>query len=164
MPTIFQDGQEEYYNNYNANVMKVIKEKNGHYVPSEFFHNEFNNEFYGILMGREQNWDRCEAPDCTYDMAGDMFTHLFSNLPTNAVSSLNEPAADWRSAGTFRRFYQNEFIEAETFEFHGLARYGYVYYPNSCKTKSCKVHMHLHGCSEIIQGWSYYAFTSFGIV
>jgi len=84
-------------------------------------------------------------------MAGDMFTHLFSNLPTNSVSTLNAPVADWRSAGTFRRFDQREFVEKDSmFDYDGLARYGYIYYPTSCKTKSCKVHMHLHGCSEII--------------
>ena len=144
------------------------KEKNGHYIPSEFFHNEYNNEFFGQVFGKEQIWNRCGydgvTEECTYDMVGAMFLHLFSNMPTNSVSSLNAPVADWRTNGTFRRFYQDEFIEKNFFEFDGLGRYGYVYYPNSCKKKACKIHMHLHGCTEIIRGLSYYAFTSYGLV
>jgi hypothetical protein len=63
-------------------------ENNGHYVPSLFFNNGYNNEFFSFVFGREQNWGKCGyddnnvagGEDCKYDMAGDMFTHLFSNM------------------------------------------------------------------------------------
>lgn len=32
-------------------------------------------------------------------------------------------------------------------EFSGLAKFGYLYYPDACLQKECKLHMHLHGCA-----------------
>lgn len=72
--------------NFSANVLRTTLESNGHYVPSEFHGNENNNEFFSFQFGDEQIWDSCEGDECTYDMAGEMFTHLFSNLETNSVS------------------------------------------------------------------------------
>lgn len=32
-----------------------------------------------------------------------------------------------------------------------MADYGYIYYPYKCyRSKSCKVHMHLHGCGQAV--------------
>ena len=42
---------------------------------------------------------------------------------------------NWEEGGVFRRFYQGEFVDAGYFEFFGLARYGYVYYPHTCLEK-----------------------------
>lgn len=85
----------------------------------------------------------------SYDLAGDLFEHLLTNLESNSVSSINDATSDWQSAGIYKRFLQTEFVDKNMFEFSGLARFGYVYYPNSCLTNSCKVHMHLHGCADI---------------
>lgn len=78
--------------------------------------------------------------------------HILTNLEINPIQQLNEEAQDWRNAGVFRRFLQTEFIEAGMFEFSGLAKYGYVYYPESCIDEMCKIHMHLHACTDINQG------------
>ena len=50
-----------------------------------------------------------------------------------------------------RRFDQRDFIDANIFNFIGLADYGYVYYPYRCidgTVSSCKVHMVLPGCGQ----------------
>ena len=45
-----------------------------------------------------------------------------------------------------------EFIEAGLFEYTGFDKFGYVYYPNTCLEKKCKVHVVLHGCFQGHQG------------
>ena len=75
-----------------------------------------------------------------------MFTHIFSNLENGSINSLNAYNEDWESNGVYRRFLQDEFVEKDFLEFSGLAKFGYVYYPNSCINKQCKLHMNLHGC------------------
>jgi hypothetical protein len=84
-----------------------------------------------------------------YDVAGELLSFLLTNIETNAISSLNDSTEDWQSAGVLRRFKQKEFVEDVPFGQSGLAQYGHIYYPNSCISQSCKVHMHLHGCSDI---------------
>ena len=39
--------------------------------------------------------DFTKDPDCTYDTAGAMFTHLLTNLENGSVSSLNAYSEDW---------------------------------------------------------------------
>jgi hypothetical protein len=71
-----------------------------------------------------------------YDIAGELFTWLLTNLETNAISSLNDSTADWRSAGVFRRFSTKEFItDVPSGEWSGLANNAYMYYPTNCITE-----------------------------
>ena len=69
-----------------------------------------------------------------YDLAGNLFDHLLTNLANNAVSSINDPSTSWETLGSFRRFDQQEFVDDGFFGDGGLAKYGYMYYPESCKT------------------------------
>lgn len=61
---------------------------------------------------------------------------------------------DWRNKGVFKKFWQTEFLDTYTWQWSGLADYGYVYYPDNCYkgNKQCKVHMHLHGCGQTVDG------------
>ena len=54
--------------------------------------------------------------------------------------------SDWKNKGVFKKFYQEEFLDTNVFEFSGLTQFGYVYYPNQCfdGSTNCKVHMHWH--------------------
>lgn len=56
--------------------------------------------------------------------------------------------------GVLKRFFQDEFLDTFIWEENGLAKYGYVYYPNTCydSQTTCKVHMHLHGCAMTVDG------------
>lgn len=87
-----------------------------------------------------------------FDLSGDLFDHLLKNLEADAVTTIYDPSTYWDTLGSFRRFDQQEFVDDGFFEDAGLAKYGYIYYPENCKTQSCKVHMHLHGCLMIHQG------------
>lgn len=65
-----QEAQSSFYNNYSADVEYVSKADLGHVVSSIF-----NGE--------------------TYDLAGDMFTHLLFNVDTNPISTLNAADENW---------------------------------------------------------------------
>jgi poly(3-hydroxybutyrate) depolymerase len=102
----------------------------------------------------------------SYDLAGDLFDHLLKNLENNSLSTINAPTTSWESVGSFRRFNQQEFVDDGLFGYAGLAEWGYLYYPDSCKSisKSCKVHMHLHGCFDIHQGLTKDYFKGYGFL
>ena len=68
----------------------------------------------------------------TYDLAGDMFDHILKNLENNSVTTVNDGSSSWESLGSFRRFDQQEFVDDGFFGDAGLAKYGYMYYPDSC--------------------------------
>lgn len=87
-----------------------------------------------------------------YDMAGDLFEHVLTNLQEDPIESLEEADLEYTSNGVWRRFDQQEFTDTGLFEFNGLAKWGYVFIPNACLTESCKVHLHTHGCQSINQG------------
>ena len=79
-----------------------------------------------------------------------------TNLKSDSIPESDWAAgdSDWRNKGVFRKFWQEEFIDTWMWENNGLAEYGYVYYPYRCYdgSKSCKVHMHLHGCGMPVDG------------
>lgn len=49
------------------------------------------------------------------------------------------------NGGVFRKFSQTEFFESFVGTGIGLDYYGWVFIPNACLSKSCKVHMTFHG-------------------
>ena len=128
-----QQAQNDFYTNYNSNIDFVSKSEVGHNVPSIFRTNE---------------------GQMAYDLAGDLFDHLLKNLEENSVTAVNAATTSWETVGSFRRFNQQEFVDDGLFGYAGLGEWGYLYYPDSCKSKSCKVHMHLHGCTIINQGFT----------
>ena len=79
-----------------------------------------------------------------------------TNLPTDAIPESDWKAGDtdWKSKGVLKKFYQSEFKGSYIWDNDGLANYGYVYYPYNCYdgSKSCKVHLKLHGCGETVDG------------
>lgn len=137
-PPLYQEAQNIFYNHFDADVEFVSKPV-GHELPSAFSSNQLLN-----------------PSNSNYDVAGDLFKHIYSNLETDPipVSSWAPGDADWWQKGVMKKFYQSEFLDTFVWELSGLAEYGYIYYPNQCYdgTKSCKVHMHLHGCGATVDG------------
>ena len=77
--------------------------------------------------------------DCGYNLVGESFTFLFDNLnPPDDTGPFQ--------LGVLKEFSQSEFFEASIFEDIGLDEVGYIFYPEKCIKKSCKLHIHLHGC------------------
>ena len=72
------------------------------------------------------------------------------------MSTLAPKDADWATKGVYRKFNQNEFIDAGWFATTGLQKYGYIFYPESCLEKSCHIHFHLHGCGGMGDWIGYY--------
>lgn len=62
-----QEAQEDFYENYESNIKFVQMNDTGHEVPS--------------LFNPDNDYD--------YDMAGDLFTHILTNLVTDPISTLN---------------------------------------------------------------------------
>ena len=86
------------------------------------------------------------TPDA-YDGVGSMFTWLYGKVDPSMT--VNAGSTNWASEGVLREFDQHEFVDAfMPWEAHGLAKRGFVYYPNACTTagSNCKVHMAMHGC------------------
>lgn len=85
-----------------------------------------------------------------FDGYGNGFKHIFENALNGAESVTlltSSDSANYENGGVLRKFSQWEFVD----EFVGLEvdldYYGYVWIPNACLSKSCKVHMRFHGCS-----------------
>ena len=91
-----------------------------------------------------------------------MLKYMLTNLETNAIaeSEWAEGDTNWREKGVLKKFYQDEFLDTSIFQVDGLAKFGYVYYPNRCLNwrNKCKVHMHLHGCGFTVDGFLYGGF------
>lgn len=91
--------------------------------------------------------------NCGYDTVGVMLEHLLSNSLVDPVE-LKPKADDWRSAGIFKAFSQNYYLDDyPLFELSGLAPVGYMYYPYSCYEKDCRIHFYFHGCALTNNGW-----------
>tara|TARA_R110002096_G_scaffold2071_1_gene10791 strand:+ start:2037 stop:3047 length:1011 start_codon:yes stop_codon:yes gene_type:complete len=69
---------------------------------------------------------------CEYDLAGEILSHIYSDLAPPATE-----------VGAAQRFDQRPFGDAN------LADFGYVYVPESCANgTSCRVHIFFHGCEQ----------------
>jgi predicted esterase len=68
-----QEAQQDFYTNYSANLDYVSKDGIGHEIPSVVY----------------------DGTTYTYDLAGDLFEHLLTNLENNSVSSINAYDSDW---------------------------------------------------------------------
>jgi len=134
--------QQIYYNNFGANV-EYVSQDTGHEIPAIFSPNEGMNK-----------------SGLKYDLAGNLLKHLTTNLATGAipVDQWAEGNPNWREMGVLRQFYQDEFLDTSIFQVNGLAKYGYIYYPNNCIGGNCRVHMHLHGCGLTAGSYFYGGF------
>lgn len=111
----------------------------GHEIPSAFASNQLLN-----------------PSNSPYDLSGNMLKHLMANLQTNAIPTgeWGEGDTNWWQKGVLKKFYQDEFLDTYFFQVDGLAKYGYIYYPDQCYdgSRNCKLHMHLHGCGQTVDG------------
>lgn len=75
-----------------------------------------------------------------------MLRFVYEGLEVGSFS-LNAYDEDWQDKGILRRYSQADFNPASLFENDSLAPFGYVFYPKQCLHKTCRLHVHLHGCS-----------------
>ncbi|MEM5277579.1 PHB depolymerase family esterase [Cupriavidus taiwanensis] len=75
--------------------------------------------------------------DCGFDAAGRILKHLYGNLQLRN---------DGLPRGHLIEFDQTEFLHAP--ESQGMARTGWLYVPESCASKRCRLHVVFHGCSQ----------------
>ena len=68
---------------------------------------------------------------CDYDAAGQLLEHLLGPLQPRQTAS-----------GTLRRVDQSDFKDAEFLD------EGFVYVPDQCTRKRCKLHVVFHGCQQ----------------
>jgi poly(3-hydroxybutyrate) depolymerase len=77
--------------------------------------------------------------NCSYNMAGHLFRHIYGALNQRNSGSLS---------GAIAEFDQTEFVQGLTPASVGLADTGYVYVPGVCRTETCRVHVVFHGCQQ----------------
>lgn len=75
--------------------------------------------------------------DCDLSLARDLLTFLYPGLKPPAL----------QPAGTLVRFNQRPYITGRS----GMADDGYLYVPQSCTGRSCRVHVAFHGCLQDAQ-------------
>ena len=64
---------------------------------------------------------------------------------------LNPLDKEYLKNGKLRKFSQKEFIDPKTKS--GMQEHGYLYYPTSCLSKTCSLHVSLHGWSGGAVEW-----------
>ena len=74
-----------------------------------------------------------------------MLQHLLNNVDHD-FTHLKDPDNDWEKKGEIIKFSQADFLPKKTTQKTGMQEFGYVYLPNSCKSKQCNLHISLHGC------------------
>ena len=85
--------------------------------------------------------------NCGFDFAKKSLSHIFKNVPESSIAALQPKDSDWFNKGKLTTFDQHEFIEDKKWlEYTGLQKNGYLYYPNICIEKKCKLVVLLHGC------------------
>ena len=94
-----------------------------------------------------------------WDEVGNILQHLMTNVPETQMGELKGMVNDWEVKGTLSQFSQAEFLPADydfTNPITSMQYYGYIYTPNSCKTKSCNLHVSLHSCGYgSLEKWVY---------
>jgi hypothetical protein len=110
----------------------------------------FPNQF---LRGNDPWMYNCDSFFMgSYDLAADVLAHIYGELKNSQKSDLNRLYA----------FKQIDYIDDpaitndEQLNQHGLATDGYVYVPQNCQdgTKSCRLHVALHGC-QMFPKWTF---------
>lgn len=111
---------EEFYRLYTSNIKTVYNLKNKH----AFVTDDYGNPcwFYG----------KPYISNCNFDMAGDILNHLYDNLKPKRKSDPER----------LFKFVQSKYDSYLA----GMADSGYIYLPEACEAKDCRVHVFLHGC------------------
>jgi hypothetical protein len=77
--------------------------------------------------------------DCDFIQSHDILRHIYGDLNPPAKALSND----------IIKFDQKPFFDSEDdFKRSSMSRYGYIYVPKSCETKTCKVHLVFHGCLQ----------------
>lgn len=84
-------------------------------------------------------------------MSEKTLTYLLKNLAVNPITDLKAKAGpgEYLKVGSFNKYDTAEFTGGMPTNESGIAEYVYIYTPNQCMdgtVKTCKVHLHLHGC------------------
>lgn len=108
-------------------------------VPAENIHyNKTINAGHALIT--EDSGNDCSANeepfinDCDFNQAHRILIHIYGKL--------NLPADPDSLSGKVIEFDQSEFLEGER---TSMSEVAYAYIPNSCETKTCKVHVAMHG-------------------
>ena len=107
-----------------------------------------------IVKKNECNSNTCKrftsvVCNCGFDFAQKSLSHILKNVPDSTISTLQPKDSDWLNKGKLTTFDQHEFIEDKKWlEYTGLRKNGYIFYPNLCKEKHCKLVVLLHGCNQ----------------
>ena len=97
-----------FYEHYKANVI---------YDPQLFTH-----QLPSDLPLDFKPYQACGAPresyypNCGFDTAGKMLSHVLVNMTGSTISQLNPKDDDWQSKGILREFEQDEFHDRTLFQ------------------------------------------------
>ena len=88
-------------------------------------------------------WDKTKVQDGV--------KRIYSDLGYVAnTNAFNDNRTDYLTYGTWIAFSQREFmggsVSSWNFDDSRMAETGHVYVPHSCYTKTCRLHVSLHGC------------------
>lgn len=69
--------------------------------------------------------------NCGYDLAGNILKYLLPNVVDSDVVEIAPRDEEWESTskGVLKSFNQYEFVDAWKWEYTGLHKWGYVYFP-----------------------------------
>ena len=106
----------------------------------------------GHAIITEDNGNECSAneepfiSDCDFDQAHRILTHIYGELnDPDSLAWLPLFKSKAAKSGKIIEFDQTEFIEGDR---SSMSESAYAYIPKSCETKSCKVHVAMHGCLQ----------------
>ncbi|MBC7906045.1 MAG: hypothetical protein H7Y60_04755 [Rhodospirillaceae bacterium] len=90
----------------------------------------------------------CRKDDVSFDASEQMFTHFYGTLKSKAANA----------GGTLKSFEQKPYVDAvkhanallplssEGLQY-SFAKTGYLFVPDQCEGKACRLHVALHGCT-----------------
>ncbi|MCW8884197.1 MAG: hypothetical protein OQK12_02945, partial [Motiliproteus sp.] len=76
--------------------------------------------------------------NCDYNQAFDLLQTLYGPLQSEGSTG----------TGSLLEFNQTEFLGSEEFAASGLADSGWIFIPQACQQKRCKLHLAFHGCRQ----------------
>mmetsp|Transcript_1239 Transcript_1239/g.1976 ORF Transcript_1239/g.1976 Transcript_1239/m.1976 type:complete len:323 (-) Transcript_1239:49-1017(-) len=76
--------------------------------------------------------------NCLIDSAGKILEHIYGKL---------NPKVSYKSSNIYS-FKQKPYFSDSDWSGSSMADTGYIYIPEVCKNKECKVHLVLHGCDQ----------------
>lgn len=125
VPPQMHDAQKMFYDSFESNV-KFVQMDQSHYWPTDIPESQ-GLEFNMPLKTNCGDRGGRRITNCGVDTAGDILRHTMPNIDGSVIQAKDD---DWMTKGVLQKFDQSEFVESWPFEYTGLAKYGFVYYPN----------------------------------